>query len=468
MGKRVLLINPPSPHRLLLPMDAKKSSNAGCKPPLGILYLGTCLRQRTSADVHLFDGQVLNTSIEDVIKFARRLNPDLVGITTWTDYWYDICLLIDEIKGVLPDTHICLGGPHTGIFPRESLRRKSVDSIIIGDGEAPLVHLIAVMEEKADRSFPGLYFSDEEEAIGHFHPYVEKDLDAIPIPDRTLLAYNRYDSLLANGPMTTMVTGRGCLFRCTFCRLDFQKTVLRSPQGVIAEMDEIAQLGIKEIEIYDDTFGIDRDRVLEICRRMKQRGFTFKLTLRDRVNNIDDEVVAALKEAGLVRIFLGIESASDKTLQRVKKGITVEQARHAVRVIKSHCIEVLAYFMLGLPGETREDFERSLQFAMELEPDYVNFSLTIPYPGTELYKLAMENGVIDHDIWREFVEDPIKNMVMPVYEERHTRDELLRVHQEIIRKFYFRKEYIFNRLLKIRSFSQFIKNAKEAFALWRD
>jgi len=462
----VLLINPPNSHQLLLPMDSKKVRAAGHKPPLGIMYLGAYLRAHTSATVELLDAQLGNLGVPEVVARTTELRPDLVGITTWTDFWYDICRLTDGIKNELPSAHISLGGPHLGIYPRESLTRDSVDSIVIGDGEVPLAHLVRQLEGHEAQAPPGLYLAGQEESIDEFKPYVEPDVDSLPFPDRTMLRYREYDSLLANGPMTTMVTSRGCPFRCTFCKLHFQKTLLRSPENVVAEMAEIAGLGIKEIEFYDDTFGMDRDRVLEICQRLKSSGLKFDLTTRDRVSNVDDQVLRELKSVGLKRIFLGVESASNETLRRVKKGTTVEQAREAIQLAKKHGIETMAYFMIGLPGEELADFERTLDFALEAEPDYVNFSVTIPYPGTEMYQEALEKGTIKDDLWLDFVRNPTPDMRMPVYEERYSRSELLSLHKRFLRRFYFRPQYVFSRMSRIRSARQLLKSAKAALSLW--
>lgn len=449
-------------------MDAKKVRSSGHKPPMGIMYLASCLRTHTSAEVVLLDAQILGMSVEEVVKRVESLRPNLVGITTWTDFWYDICRLADGIKAALPSTHICLGGPHLGIYPRESLSRDSVDSIVVGDGEAPLAHLVRSLSgNKNSRAFPGLYFSEQRDSIERFDPYIEKNLDELPLPNREMLPYRKYDSLLTRGVMTTMVTSRGCPFRCIFCKLNFQKTVLRSAESVVEEMQEIDRLKIEEIEIYDDTFGTDRRRVFEICRLMRKKGLRFRMTIRDRVSNIDDEVLAALKEVGLLRVYLGVESASDKTLRRVRKGTTVEMARNAVKYAKKHDIGVLTYFMLGLPGENEEDFERTLKLAIDLDPDYANFSVTIPYPGTELYRDALAKGIIEYDIWKEFVEHPTPDMEMPVYEERYSRAELLQFHRQVIHRFYFRRKYLLNRLRKVRSFSQLFKSGKAALSLWR-
>jgi radical SAM superfamily enzyme YgiQ (UPF0313 family) len=467
MAFNVVLVNPPSVNGLVLPMDARKVKRHGHKPPLGLLYLGAALGALPDVNTFLLDCQLENLGAEEAVRRVSALKPDLVGMSAWTDFWFDISRMLSGLKQALPGCCICLGGPHTGIFGRESLARPEVDAIVVGDGEAPLVHLVKLLTGQASGGHPGLYVKADLGRPEPFQAYAELNLDALAQPNRELLPYKRYNSLVANGPVTSMVTSRGCPHRCSFCKLDFQKTVLRSAENVVREMADIAKLGVREIEIYDDTFGTSRKRVLEICRLMRQTDLDFSLSIRDRVSNIDAEVLAALKSVGLKRVSLGVESASDATLRRIGKGITVEQARRAVAAAKKLGLEVLAYFMIGLPGETAADFERTLALAVEMDPDYANFSVTIPYPGTALYREALERGLFDRDIWREFVLDPQPDMVMPVYTAECSRQELLDLQPKILRRFYFRPRYVLKRLSGIGNLGQLARNASMAWEMLR-
>lgn len=463
---KVYLLNPPSTHQLLLPMDSKKVKAGGHKPPLGILYLAAYLNEQVpNCEVVLLDAQAAEFDVAQTLEAILAQRPDVLGVTTWTDLWYPITQLIDAVKARLPETHICLGGPHLGIYPKESLRREAVDSIVIGDGEMPFAHLIRSLQDGTREPCPGLYLAGDIDQIEYYAPYVETDLDLLPHPERRLLDVTAYGSALSNDLMTTMVTSRGCPFQCIFCKLRFQKTMLRSAENIVEEMTRISALGIREIEIYDDTFGVDRNRILKMCELMEERNLHFRITIRDRVSNIDDEVVNALKRVGLARMYLGVESASDETLKKLKKGITAGQARNAVAIAKKAGIEVLTYFMFGLPGESTEHFEKNYRFAIELDPDYVNFSITIPYPGTELYNMARQKGLIDRDIWREFVEQPVPDMQMPVYEETTSREELLRLHQQYLKRFYFRPRFVLNKLMAFGSPRALYKKVKMAISL---
>jgi anaerobic magnesium-protoporphyrin IX monomethyl ester cyclase len=466
MTPSVFLIHPPESRRLLLPMDARKVAVAGVKPPLGILYLAAYLNAHSDARVDILDARGAGLDIGTTVAEVARRKPSVVGITCWTDYWYDICALIQGIKAVSPNSHIVLGGPHLGIFARQTLQHPLVDSIVVGDGEAPLAHLIRRLSRQTDEPHPGLYLKGEETVRDDFPVYVEKDLDRLPFPERSLLPHI-YSSAFSQGRMTTMVTSRGCPFRCTFCKLNFQKTLLRSARNVVDEMKVIAGLGIDEIEIYDDTFGINRDRVLEICHLMRDEGMRFKLTIRDRAPNLDDEVIAALRSVGLQRVYLGVETASDATLKRIRKALKIEQVRSAVASCKRHGVEVLTYFMIGLPGEDESDFRRSLELAKDLDPDYANFSVTIPYPGTELYADAVACGVLPRGFWEDWVTNPTPDLQMPVFTEKYSRDELLAMHQKMIRSFYFRPRYIARRLKRsLLNPSQFLNDVKTAVSLW--
>lgn len=264
-----------------------------------------------------------------------------------------------------------------------------------------------------------------------------------------------------------MITSRGCPYRCVYCKLKFQKPIARSAENVIREFEDIHRLGIKEIEIYDDTFNWDHRRTEEICQGLIAKNLYLKWSIRDRVDRVKENVLSKLKSAGCYRIHLGVESGNDRILKSIKKGITVNQAREAVKLAKKYNFTTLTYFMYGLPTETLSDARQSLDLALELDADYTEFSIMIPYPGTEVYENALKNGTIPADYWRDFTMHPTPRFEIPyVVENIISKRELMKLRNASVRKFYFRIGYIFKELKKLRSWPEFLRKLKMGLGLF--
>jgi anaerobic magnesium-protoporphyrin IX monomethyl ester cyclase len=301
---------------------------------------------------------------------------------------------------------------------------------------------------------------------GNFLPsemlfYLESDLDRIPIIDRTLLPLENYTSVLSSRPqITTMITSRGCPHKCVYCKLSFQKPVSHSAQHVVAEMKEIVQLGFREVEIYDDTFTWSKPRLMEICERLIADKVPLEWAVRDRVSNTDEKTLNLMKRAGCRRIHLGIESGNPIILKRIKKGITLEQARQAVELAKQAGLKVLTYFMIGLPGETRQEVKDTIDFALSLDSDYAEFNVTIPYPGTEMYQEALTEKIIPVDYWRNYALNPIPDFKIPhFYEEHLAIQEMVQLTNLATRRFYFRPRLLWRELASCLNVAEFRKKA---------
>lgn len=439
----------------------------GYKPPLGLLYLAAAIKKWTVHSVDVLDCQLDKVDAGNIHQHVTGPY-DVIGISAWTDFWYQAHSVGKKLKEMYPGAHLVIGGPHANIFPDELLKIDFIDSIILSDGELPLVKLLGRLsgEDSSNTPIPGLYFKGRDN--GAFVPYNYPELDQLPFPDRTLLPIHRYTSVLSSHSyVTSMITSRGCPFKCVYCKLDFQKPMKRSAENVVDEFEEIAKLGIKEVEVYDDTFNWSHKRTLEICEGILQRNIKIKWAIRDRVNTANEDVLRALKAAGCYRIHYGIETGSDRVMEISKKQITTAQARNAVKLAKKHGFSVLAYFMYGLPGETLNEAYETMDFAMELDPDYAEFSITVPYPGTESYDNSLKEGIIPFDYWREFTRNPTPKYNIPyVIENLISRENLVRLRDDSVRRFYFRPTYMVRELFKVRTFGEFKRKSKMGLGLF--
>lgn len=470
---RVAIIQPPvseGVQSLLSHVDNDGGEGIGHKPPLGILFVASMIKARSPHEVLVIDAQASGMSVEMAVSELRAFDPHIVGISVWTDFWYPARLLASNLKQALPNTHICMGGPHVGIFPHETLKSGVADSVIVGDGEVPFLYLCNMIANKSlDNSLPGLHLSEFGVKEGGELFYIHEDLDGLPRPDRTLLPLTAYGSVLAKDTLvTTMITSRGCPHKCTFCKLNFQKNIARSAQSIIEEFREIHALGIREIEIYDDTFTWSRKRLREICEGLIAENLNVEWAVRDRVSSssVDDDLLELMYKAGCRRIHFGIESGVQNIIDGMKKRITLQQAQNAVEMAKQAGMTVLTYFMFGNEDETVEDMKATIDFAISLNADYAQFSITIPYAGTELYLNALENGTIGYDYWKEYAENPTANFLPPkIIEEHASLDTLLEIRDEAVKRFYFRPRYVLRELFNLGSFTEFQRKARMGMQL---
>jgi len=222
-------------------------------------------------------------------------------------------------------------------------------------------------------------------------------------------------------------------------------------------------MGIGEIEIMDDTFTFDRQRVIDICLDIRERGLKLDWNIRTRVDKVDLDLLYLMKEAGCKRINYGIESFNNCTLQTLRKGFRGMQAIEAIKLTKKAGIEVQAYLMLGSPDENYEQMESTIQFTNAVNPDYAYYSLTSPMPCTPMYERGLKEGRY-RDYWREFALNPAPDFKMKLWNE-DTRDEMVKIMEHGYRSFYYRPQYILKQLSKVRSIGELTRKAKMAIGM---
>jgi radical SAM superfamily enzyme YgiQ (UPF0313 family) len=286
---------------------------------------------------------------------------------------------------------------------------------------------------------------------------VIEDLDALPFPARHLVPYRRYSSVLTEGDcVTTVFTSRGCPYRCAFCDRPHLGTRFRarSPGNVVDEIAVCREMGISDFLFYDDTFAVDRQRAIRICDELVARKLRIRWDIRTRVDTVDAPLLDALARAGCRAVHYGIESGSERVLQALNKRIDLAQAEDAFRETRRRGMATLAYFMIGNPREGASDIEASFRLMRRLNPDYVHLTILTPFPGTQVYRMGLESGVIERDFWREFAADPTPDFIAPHWGETFTRDELQHQLARGYRQFYGRPRYALARLAKVRSLGQ--------------
>jgi anaerobic magnesium-protoporphyrin IX monomethyl ester cyclase len=460
---QILLINPPAQQPLKSNIPQAVDEERGPNPPIGLLYVAAAARQ-AGHQVSVIDGQLGGMDYRQIAAAALKLGPRVVGIQALTFNLLDVLGVVEAVKRVLPEVRIVLGGPHVWLYPEESARLPGVDYCLLGEGEANFPAFLEAIEGlRTAEEVPGLVWLAGDEYCSNGLPELITDLDSLAHPARELTPVNAYYSLIVKRrPVTLLISSRGCPYLCTYCYRPHlgKKFRARSAKNVVEEIEQCISLGIREFLFYDDTFDVERERVLELCRLLTQRKLDIGFDVRVRVDRMDEEVLTALKEAGCERIHYGVEAADQRTLRRLKKGIELEKVPAIFELTHRLGLTTLAYFMLGSPGETRQMVEATIDYAIKLDSDYAHFSVTTPFPGTELYAEGLKLGVFKRDYWAEFAARPSADFVPPLWEERIKADELAELLALAYRRFYLRPGYMWKRLKRVRRPRQLVSQLR--------
>ncbi len=462
---KVLLINPPSLNELTGNNPEIIESSRGCNPPLGLLLIAGYLLDNTNHDVNVLDCQVEGLDYSNLEQRIRQFEFDIVGITTMTFTVIDVIETIKLIKNVSPQAKIVLGGPHVSLFPNETMNLEGVDYLVLGEGEITFAKFLYCIENGIDlKSVNGLVYKAKDNSIVHTGPpEIIDDLDELSFPARHLTPYREYSSLLAKRlPITTMITSRGCPFKCSFCHRPHlgKKFRAMSAQKVVEEFEETIKLGIHEFLIYDDTFTVNQNRVKDICNLVIEKKMDIGFDIRARVDTLNEELLSLLRKAGCRGIHYGIEAGTEKVLKVLRKEITIEKAKKILDMTRKYKIQTLGYFMIGAPTETLEDIYETFRVAKWLNPDLIHLTIFTPFPGTFLYQDGLKKGIIKRDYWREFANNPTEEFSPPFWEENISKDELKKLIVEGYKSFYLRPSTIIRKIASLKSFGEFKRKAK--------
>lgn len=372
-------------------------------PPLGLTYIAAVC-EMAGAKVVILDYIVRGYS---KIKFIAELNafgPDIVGTSSVTMNFKRAAGILRTAKQANPGVITLMGGPHVSFDSEATLTLyPEIDIIVKGEGEATLAELLGVIHDReAWHSVPGIVFRQKDRMITTGpRPFIQ-DLDTLPVPARHLLPMARYQAL---GYPVSIITSRGCPNQCIFClgrRMVGQKVRFRSPGRIADEIEELISMGSSYINIADDLFTASKPRVRALCNEFLKRKLDVHWSAFSRVNTIDAEALTLMKSAGCHSVSFGIESGNPEMLKRVKKGITLDQARKASAACREAGIRGHASFMVGLPGETFETMKDSLALQKELEIESAYHFLS-PFPGTEVRENIADYDleILTHD-WDEY------------------------------------------------------------------
>ncbi len=437
----------------------------GIYPPLGLLYIASSLI-KAGFDVSVLDLPARKLDLNGLKDHLLKESYDIAGFTSTTLLWPQTAFGISFLKSVLPEAITVLGGPHTVLFYRECLALKDLDYVVVGEGEKSMVELASALQDGGSaEEIKGVAFRKGDD-ICFSGPRQLLDINEISFPARHLIDQKEYMSIMAKKPFATMVTSRGCPFRCHFCTQVYwqNRFRMRSADNVLQEIEEITgRYRVREIMMYDETFLIDKKRVLDISRGIEENRMKFRWDIRTRIDTIDDDVLEAIKKAGCYKVHVGIESGTDRILGKMNKNICTQEIRLTVNKLKKYGFEVLGYFMIGYSGETLEEIQETIRFSLSLPLDWAHFNITLPVPAVPLFDDAVQKGIIKQDYWSRYtllegdVEPP------PYFPDSGlSQVELEALLKKAYRKFYIRPSKIFNCSVKMMDKDR-IKNSLTGF-----
>ena len=372
-------------------------------PPLGLTYAAAAC-EAAGATVRIFDYIVSKYSPGKLHAALDAFKPDVVGAGPVTMNFPDAARILRDAKQHQPSLITMMGGPHVSFDIERSFRvLPELDLVVVGEGEQTMMELAPVIADRdAWSGIRGIAFREGDEIVTTDQRDLIEDLDSLPLPARHLLPISRYQAL---GYPVSIITSRGCPNKCIFClgrRMVGYKGRFRKASLVVDEIEHIISLGFTRINVADDLFTANKERVRELCKEIKRRGVNFGWTAFARVNTVDLETLAVMRDAGCDCVSFGIESGNPETLKRVRKGITLDQVRKAVACCKDAGILTHASFMVGLPGDSPEILEETSRFAQELDISY-GYHFFAPFPGTTARE-EIENYdlTILTDDWKQY------------------------------------------------------------------
>jgi len=455
---KIFLVNP-SAYGKLLSIDPILTRCSGVPakapylwPPIGLAYIASYIREM--ADVKILDAQAESLDDDNIVKRCR--GADLVVFSTSTQTINKDLKLCKKIKK--NGSKIALIGGHATFFHSTLIKNKSIDFVVRGEPEKILFNLSTNFKNL--EKIKGLTWKDGRKIIINKDEPLTEDLNQFPFADRSLLPNDKYYDILAKKrPITFMITSRGCPFNCTFCSSHIygKKYRYRSAENVVEEMEDIVSHGFKDISIFDDTFTINRERVLDIAKLIKHLDISWRCL--SRVDTVDKEMLEKMYDSGCYQVQFGVESGDERILNLMRKNISIQKTKDVFKWCDEIGIETVGFFILGYPEETRESIEKTINLAEEIQPDFVTFNLLTPLPGSEIFETLKPRKK-----WENFDFTSTSFCGIP-------SKEMQEIVAEAYRNYYVRVSYLLKRIWKTKDPYRIIKQnivfwTKKSGTLW--
>lgn len=442
--KKILLVNPPS---WVAIYNTSRISAAVPKLPAQSIGILSAVLLEEGFEVRPLDLLLAKNPYDELEAVIEEFSPDAIGVSFTTPLYGEALKIAQIAKDLDPDCLLIAGGVHPTALPEEMLLDTNFDVAVIGEGEITLPELLRTDDLT---SVKGIGFKQDGKVVltGPREPI--SDLDTLPLPAWNLFDVDSYRAsriTSRRNPIGGILTGRGCAYPCTFCNKSVfgKKYRKKSPSRVIEELKYLLDCGFREIHFLDDLFTMNMDYAKEVCRLIIKDGldFTWNLFSGLRVDTVDRELLLLLKDAGCYTVSYGVESGNEELLKAIGKSFTLYQCRSAFALTREIGLESVGFFMFGLPGETVETMEKTIDFAIELNPTYAKVTTLLPFPSTPLFEQLEADGRIKSRDWNLYN----FHCTRDVWEHPNlTWDQLRHYYNRFYRRFYLRPAYIAGRL----------------------
>ncbi|MDR3603719.1 MAG: radical SAM protein [Syntrophaceae bacterium] len=430
-------------------------------PPVGLGYLATALRGAGFKSVAILDSIKENLGNLKFLDRIKTIAPKVVGFQVFSSDVSSVKTCIRIVKEIVPDSVVIIGGPHVSARGIQSLRDfPDADFGFQGEAEIGLplfARRVLKSEEIPFEKIPGLIYRDKSEIRATDRVFVE-DLDSLGFPAWDLMPPSSYPdapqgAFYEKFPIAPIASSRGCPYTCAFCGSPVNmgnRLRLRSLQSVLSEMELLyVKYGVREFHFIDDMFNASKKRVVEFCQKLAEKNWDISYTFPNglRLNTLDKESLTWMKKTGAYAFTVGIESGSQRILDAMNKKLTLELIREKVNLIAEVGIEPSGFFLIGFPGETKVDMEKTLAFAKSLPLKRAHFSNFLPLPGTEATARLIESGEISEPNWEDLAYSHT-----PYSPEGITKNELKAFQRRAFLEFHLRPKILFKMLGEIKSF----------------
>jgi len=438
-------INPsPSPDMLHVCLNAW--------PPIGVLYcMGVLMRE--GIEVSMLDQPAKGYSLDQTLRWVKKEDPDILGFSVLNTAAREAPRIAERVKEENPDVTVVFGNYHATFNAERILNTyPSVDVIVRGEGEYTSLELAKCLEKGGDlEKVRGITFRKAGKIVSTPDRPLIRDVDSLPFPDRNLMDAEYTSTIfgvkVATKKFTTLVSSRGCPFRCTFCacrKFARGRWRPRSVENIIKELEFLQSEGYKQFLFVDDNFTLNAKRVLKLCRRIRKERMDIEWFCDSRVDHVSYDMFREMVKAGCRTLYFGIESANQRILDYYNKGITPDQSERAVRKARKAGVDIIiGSFIVGAPDETRREIQNTLKFVHKLDIDGPQINVLGVLRGTDVWNDLVARGFIDEDqYWEKTVCVPrVSPLTVPM-------DELRLMIYECFRSFYLRPKKLLTETLR--------------------